>query len=239
MTKFIALVSGKGGVGKTTTTISLGQALHNLGKDVIVVDGNLVTPNIATHLGIPNPQSTLNKFLRKEKSLKDIIQTHESGLRIIPSSPSYTEFQKTNIGQLNKLFNQLENVADIILIDAPSGLGYDVEQILKNCDEALIIANPTLPSVMDALKTVQLAQAHENTITGVILNMVHNDRHELKQQQVEEILGHQVIAKIPFHKKVRRALHQGSPLPTLFPRCKPSREIKVAAQYLCFESREE
>ncbi|MBI2573283.1 AAA family ATPase [Candidatus Woesearchaeota archaeon] len=236
MTKFIALASGKGGVGKTTTTISLGYALEKLGKDVLIVDGNLVTPNVATHLGMPNPQATLNKFLRKEKGLKDIIHTHESGLRIIPASPSFAEFQKTNVGQLNKLFFALDNVADIILIDAPSGLGYDVEQIFKNSDEVLVIVNPTLPSVMDALKTMQLAQAHNNTIAGVILNMTHNDRHELKQQQVEEILGQKVIARISFHKKVRRALHKGMPLAALFPRCKPSREFNTAAKYLTFES---
>ncbi len=235
MTKFIALASGKGGVGKTTSTISLGQAFHDLEQDVIVVDGNLVTPNVATHLGMANPQATLNKFLRKEKSLKDIIYTHESGLRIIPSSPSYVEFQKTNVSQLGKLFSQLDKVADIILIDAPSGLGYDVEQIFKHSDEVVVVVNPTLPSVMDALKTVQLAQAHNNTIAGIILNMVHNDRHELKAQQVEEILGHKVIAKVPFHKKVRKALHKGMPLSSLYPRCKPSRQYLAAAKHLLTE----
>ena len=70
MTRFITLVSGKGGVGKTTTAINLGQALTDMGKKVVVVDANLVTPNIGIHLGVMNPEGTINKFLRKEKDLK-------------------------------------------------------------------------------------------------------------------------------------------------------------------------
>jgi len=65
MTKFVALVSGKGGVGKTTCTLSLGHALASLGKEVVLVDGNIATPNLALHLGLMNPEGTLNQFLRK------------------------------------------------------------------------------------------------------------------------------------------------------------------------------
>src|SRR3989344_6573746 len=132
MTKFIAFVSGKGGAGKTTATLNVGQALTTLGKKVILVDANLVTPNLAIHLGFMNPEGTLNKFLRKEKSLKEITYLHESGLSLIPASPSLSEYQKTNPQKLNKLFDLLKNTADFVLIDAPSGLGYDVHQILKS-----------------------------------------------------------------------------------------------------------
>ena len=70
MTRFITFVSGKGGVGKTTSTVNIGHALITAGKKTTLVDGNLVTPNLSLHLGMLNPESTLNNFLRKEKSLK-------------------------------------------------------------------------------------------------------------------------------------------------------------------------
>src|SRR3989344_6455381 len=102
MTKFIAFVSGKGGVGKTTSTLNVGQALASLGKEVVLVDANIVTPNLAIQLGFMNPEGTLNKFLRKEKSLKEITYLHESGISLIPASPSFHEYQKTKSKDLSK-----------------------------------------------------------------------------------------------------------------------------------------
>ncbi len=235
MTKFIAVVSGKGGVGKTTTTINLGQALTNLGKKVVLVDGNLVTPNLALHLGLISPEGTLNKFMRKEKSLKEVLYLHECGISMIPASPSYSEFQKTNPQKLDKVFEHLNKVADIILVDAPSGLGYEVSQILKNSDEALIIVSPTLSSVMDGLKTIQLAKSYNNTITGAVLNMSHGGRHELKKSEVEEILGFPIIAEVRHDRKMRKALHKQMPLNFLYPRSRSARQFTALAQHISQE----
>jgi len=231
MTKFIALVSGKGGVGKTTCTLNVGQSLAKLGKDVILLDANIVTPNLALHLGQMNPEGTLNKFLRKEKSLKDIIYLHESGISLIPASPSLSEYQRTNPQKLHKVFDSLKNAADFVLVDAPSGLGYDLLQILKNTDEVLIVVNPTLSSVMDGLKTIQLAKENNNTITGIILNMTHG-KDELKPQEVESILEHPILANIKHHRKVRKAAHRQMPLTHLYPRSRPAKEFMKVAQHL-------
>ena len=94
MTRFIALISGKGGVGKTTSTISIGQALSKLGRKVMLLDANLMTPNLASHLGFINPPATLNHFLRKENELHEVTYLHSCGLPLIPASTSYQEFQK-------------------------------------------------------------------------------------------------------------------------------------------------
>ena len=231
MTKFIAVVSGKGGVGKTTCTLNVGQALAKMGKDVVLLDANIVTPNLAIHLGHMNPEGTLNRFLRKEKSLKEIMYLHESGISLIPASPSLSEYQRTNPQKLHKVFDLLENAADFVLVDAPSGLGYDVLHILKNTDEALVVVNPTLSSVMDGLKTIQLAKENNNTITGIILNMSHG-KDELTPQEVEKILEYPILANIKYHKKVRRAAHKQMPLTYIYPRSKPAREFTKVAQHL-------
>ncbi|MBI2102976.1 AAA family ATPase [Candidatus Woesearchaeota archaeon] len=235
MTKFIAVVSGKGGVGKTTCTLNIGQALIDLGKRVVLVDGNLVTPNLALHLGLISPEGTLNKFIRKEKSLKEVLYLHESGLSIIPSSPSYSEFQKTNPQKIDKIFENLNKVADVVLVDCPSGLGYEVSQILKNSDEALLIVNPTLSSVMDGLKTIQLAKSYNNTITGVLLNMSHGGRYELSKKEVEEIVGYPVIAEVRHERKMRKALHRQAPLNYLYPRSRPARAFNTIAEHISLQ----
>ncbi|MEK6951284.1 MAG: P-loop NTPase [Nanoarchaeota archaeon] len=235
MTRFIAFVSGKGGVGKTTAAIAVSQALHNLDKKTILIDANLVTPNIGLHLGILQPRNTLNRFLRKEKELAEITHEHESGLSFIPASPSYTEFQKMDPQKLSEVYEHLDGAADFVIVDAPSGLGYEVSEVLKNSDEVLLVVTPTLSSVIDALKTIELAKAHHNLVLGVVLNMSNKGKHELSSEKVEEILGQKIIANIPFHHKVRKALHRQAPVNYLYRWSKPAREFKKVAQQLCME----
>ncbi|MFH1276405.1 MAG: P-loop NTPase [Candidatus Woesearchaeota archaeon] len=236
MAKFIALVSGKGGAGKTTSTLNIGQALVHLGKKVIVLDANLVTPNLALQLGYLDPKGNVNKFLRKENNLKEIIYSHEGGLSVIPASPSYVEFQKTNSQSIGEIFHHLENLADFVLIDSPSGLGEEVSEVLKNCDEAVIIVNPNTSSVMDALKTIRLAEKHETSIAGVLLNMSNKGRHELNPKEVETILGQMIVANVPQHKKFRKALHKQMPLTHLYKRSKPAKEFTKMASFLSLDN---
>ncbi len=235
MTRFIALVSGNGGVGKTTAAIALSQALQKAGKKTLLVDANLVTPNVGLHLGLLQPKNTLNRFLRQERELAEVIHEHESGLSFIPASPSYSEFQKMNPQKLSELCEHLDGAAEFVIVDAPSGLGYEVNEVLKNMDEVLLVVTPTLSSVIDALKTIELAKAHNNIVLGAILNMSNKGKHELTAEKVQEILGQKLIANIPFHKKVRKALHQQAPVNYLYQWSKPAREFNKIAQHLCVE----
>jgi septum site-determining protein MinD len=233
MTRFVAFVSGKGGVGKTTTALNVAHALHRAGKQVILVDANIATPNVGLQLGLIQPDGTLNRFLRKEKGLHEIIYRHDSGVTIVPSSLSLDEFQNTDPKKMTEIFEHLDNIANFVLVDAPSGLGVEVNEILKNTDEVLIVANPTLSSVMDALKTIQLAQEHNNTIAGVILNMSNYGWSELKPEEVQKILGHPIIANIRHDRKFRKALLKQSPLGSLYPRSRSATEFKRVANHLC------
>lgn len=233
MTRFITLVSGKGGVGKTTAALNLTHALHKLGKQVILVDGNLATPNVGLQLGLIQPEGTLNKFLHKKKGLHEVIYQHENGVTLIPSSLNLKEYQKTNPHKLIEIFEHLDDMAEFVIIDAPSGLGIEVNEILKNSDEALIVINPTLSSVMDALKTIQLAHSHHNTIAGVILNMTHfAGWNEMKLEEIQKILGFPIIASIKYDRKFRKALMQQDLVHHLFPKSKIAQEFRRIARHL-------
>jgi len=235
MTRFISIISGKGGVGKTTSTINIGHALAVQGTNVVVVDANLMTPNLGLHLGLVNPKGTLNHFLRKEKTVQEITHRHESGLSLIPASPSYKEYQKTNPEKVHRIFEHLDEKADIVLVDAPSGLGMDVQHVLKQSDEVLVVATPTLSSVMDALKSIEVAKAHNATIAGIILNMTHRGKHELSEEDVHEILGHRIIANIRRDKKVYKAGHRHMPVHYLYPRSHAAKKYREIAEYLTFQ----
>jgi septum site-determining protein MinD len=234
MTRFVALVSGKGGVGKTTSTLNIGQSLVTLGSKVILLDANIVTPNLAIQLGFVKPEGTVNKFLRKEKSLKEVTYLHESGISIIPASPSYNEFQKTDPQNLTEIFEHLDDTVDFVLVDAPSGLGYEISQVLKNTDEVIIIVNPNLSSVMDALKTIRLAKENNNIIGGVLLNMSNGGRYELKKIEIEEILNQPILANVKYTRKMRKALHKKLPLHYLYPRSSAAKEFRKVAEHLTY-----
>jgi len=238
MTRFVALISGKGGVGKTTFTVSLGQALAKLDKKVLLLDANLETPNLGLHLGIIQPKATLNQFLRKEKSLKGTIYEHKDcGFSMIPTSTSYIDYLKTNPQRLKKVFEHLENTYDFVLVDSPSGLGDQVSQVLKNTDETLVIVNPNNSSIMEGLKSVEMAKAYGNILPGVVLNMSSRwSRHELKKKEVEEVLGSQVLANIRHDKKVKKSLHRNLPVNYLYPSSRSAKEINKVAKYLVMES---
>ena len=235
MTKFIAIISGKGGVGKTTTILNLGSALMKRGKKVILLDANFMTPNLSLHLGVPSPKSHLNDFLKKKKSLNEVIHIHHSGLNFIPSSISYQDFKKTNPENLSEGFEHLENLADFVLVDSPAGLGHELIHILKNTDETIVIVNPNLSSLVDALKAIELAQENNNIISGIVLNMTNKGKHELHKKDVEETLGHPIVANVQLDKKIRKALYQQVPSYYLSPRSRSSKEYDKLAKHLLHE----
>ena len=103
MAKIYTIISGKGGVGKTTSAVNLGISLSQLGEDVIIVDGNLTTPNIGIHLGAPIVPITLNHVLNNQASLEDAIYEHESGTKIIPASLSLKESERINYKRFSEI----------------------------------------------------------------------------------------------------------------------------------------
>ena len=88
---------------------------------------------------------------------------------------------------------------------------------------------------MDALKTIQIANEHSNVVAGVILNKSHKGKYELRKKEIENILGHKVIADVPEHRKVRKALHKKLPVNSLYPRCKVSKEFLKVAMHISNE----
>src|SRR3989338_7722171 len=108
MGKLITITSGKGGVGKTTTAINLGAAINKFGKDVIVVDTNLTTPNVGLHLGAPIVPVNLNHVLLGKAKVSDAIYEHESGTKIIPSSLSIKELKRLDHSKLKDVGKSLK-----------------------------------------------------------------------------------------------------------------------------------
>ena len=231
MTKFIIVASGKGGVGKTTTAINLGTALNRFGRDVIVVDGNLTTPNIGLYLGVSKVPVTLHDSLNG-KSVLNAIYRHASGLKVVPGDISITALSKLDAKNLKNALQKLNGASEIVIIDSAAGFYKDNLNLMGLADEILIITTPDLTSVTDSLKTVRFAEAKNVTILGIVLNKVRGDNLELSAENVETILDNPIIAVIPESNDVREAQAAKHPVVYTNPNSDVSKEFKRLATRL-------
>lgn len=238
MTRFIAVTSGKGGVGKTTTAINLGAAFKKLGKDTTVVDANFTTPDIGLSLGIPKHPSTINDVLEGKKTALDAVYMHASGIGIMPADISMDAIRDINLKNLKNVFKQLQGTAEIVLVDSPAGLGSEAQSIMDFADEVLVVTNPDLPSVTNALKTIKMAEEKEKTVIGVVLNKTKGDNIEMPVEDVEAMLETPIIGIIPEDDEVRKAQKEKHPVVHFNPKSKASANFRELASKLIGEEPE-
>lgn len=234
MTDFIAIASGKGGVGKTTIAINLGQALTCFGKETIVVDGNLLTPNVGLHLGIQRAPVTLHDVLEGKRHITDAIYLHSSGLKVIPANIAF-DARKTNTDSFSDTILDLHGKADVVLIDAPAGLGSEVVSTIDASDFVLVVTTPKIPSVADSLKMIKLVKERGKRLEGAIVN-ANNEHSELSIENVEAILGCKVLGAIPEDKNVEESRKINYPVVFSHPESEASVSFKTIAAALFGET---
>jgi len=205
MAKAYAIISGKGGVGKTTTAINLGTSLNYLGHDVIVVDANLTTPNIGIHLGAPIVPTTINHVLNNKSKFEEAIYEHESGTKIMPASLSLKEAEKINYKRFPELINNLKKITNFVLIDSAAGLGEEARSAIDASDEIIIVTNPEMSAITDALKTIKLAEEKNKQIAGVIITRYRNKPYEMSILNIKDMLEIPILGIIPEDDAVRES----------------------------------
>jgi len=236
VTRIIAVMSAKGGVGKTTTTSNLGAALAERGKSIIVIDGNVTTPNLSIHLGIPLAPITLHDALKGNAHIRHAIYKHKSGLQVIPASLSVGALKGINMNKLAGALLNLLGSAEIILIDGAAGLGREATALMEVADEMIIVTNPDLPSLTDALKALKVANEIGTKVIGVVVNRVKGQDHEMTITDIREMLGIPVIAIVPEDRAVPRSIAEKEPVVNYSPRSKASREFKRLAASIAGEA---
>ncbi len=230
--KIITITSGKGGVGKTTSAINLGAALNSFGKEVIVVDANLTTPNVGLHLGAPIVPINLNHVMLGKAKVSDAIYEHESGTKIIPSSLSVKELRRINHKKLKEVSRRLRNMADFVILDSAAGLGEEAISAIESADEVVIVTNPEITAVTDALKTVKMAEELGRQVRGVIISRVRGNKHEMSISNVKEMLDIPVLGVVPEDKNVLASLRNKDAVLHIYPYSKSSLAYKKIAAKL-------
>ena len=226
MQKVIVVTSGKGGVGKTTSAINLGAAINYFGKDVLIVDGNLTTPNVGIHLNSPEVPINLNHILLKKADIYEAVYEHESGIKIIPSSLSIKELKKIKPERIKDFKEDFKKISDYVIIDSSAGLGKEAISVIEMADELIVITNPEMPAITDALKTIKLAEEMKKPVLGVIITRVKKNDIEMQPEIVKEMLETEILGMVPEDISVQKSLSLKDAVIHTHPKSKASRAYK-------------
>jgi septum site-determining protein MinD len=240
MGKVYVIISGKGGVGKTTSTINLGLSINELGKEVIIVDANLTTPNIGLHLGSPIVPITINHVIADRAKIEEAIYEHESGAKIIPASLAIGELKNINHERLPEVVKKIKKIAEHIFLDSSAGLGEEAKSAMKSADEVIIITNPEISAVTDALKTIKLAEQMNKPVKGVIITRYEDKNWEMDISAIRDMLEVPILGIIPEDDAVKESQRMKNAVIHTHPRSKAAKAYrKIAKRIIDVSSKED
>jgi len=215
--RVITITSGKGGVGKTTTTANLGTALAMQNKKVAVVDGDIGLRNLDAVMGLENRivydlvdvvegQCRLRQALIKDK--------RQLELYLLPAAQTRDK-NAVNSVQMEQLCQQLRQEFDFVLIDSPAGIEQGFRNAIVGADEIVIVANPEMASVRDADRIIGLVEAAGKPEPRLILNRLRAEmvrRGDMMDvADVLEVLAIDLLGIIPEDESIIIATNKGEP----------------------------
>jgi septum site-determining protein MinD len=216
--RVITITSGKGGVGKTTTTANLAASLASLGRRVVAIDADIGLRNLDVVMGLENRivydlvdvvegHCRLRQALIRDKRLSDLF--------LMPAAQTRDK-TAVNPEQMIALCDQLRPQCDFVLIDSPAGIEQGYRNAVAPADKVLIITTPEVSAVRDADRIVGLIEADEKGPASLIINRLNPNMVRLGQmlstEDVVEILAIDLIGIIPEDKNIIISTNRGIPV---------------------------
>lgn len=220
MGEVIVITSGKGGVGKTTTTANLGTGLALQGKKVVLVDTDIGLRNLDVVMGLENRivydlvDVVEGSCRAKQAIIKD---KRYEGLNLLPAAQTR---DKTAVKpqQMLKLCDELRQEYDYILIDCPAGIEQGFKNAIAGADRALVVTTPEVSAVRDADRIIGLLEANELKEPRLIVNRVRPDMVKrgdmMSIEDIVDILAIDLIGVVPDDEKIIVSTNRGEPAVT-------------------------
>ena len=218
MSEVIVVTSGKGGVGKTTTSANVGTGLAAMGKKVVLIDADIGLRNLDVVMGLENRivynlvDVVENKCRIKQALIKD---KRHPNLFLMPSAQTKDKTAVTP-QQMVKIVNQLRELFDYIILDCPAGIEQGFKNAIAGADRALVVTTPEVSAIRDADRIIGLLEANEFKQIDLIINRLRPDmvrRGEMMSSaDVVDILSIPLIGIVPDDENVVIATNQGEPL---------------------------
>ncbi|WP_256296136.1 cell division ATPase MinD [Haloarchaeobius salinus] len=230
-----AIASGKGGVGKTTTTVNLGTALAGAGNRVVIVDVDLGMANLAGFVSLSPEDTTLHQVLAGEADVTDATYELADGIWAVPSGIELDSYASVKTENLREVVAELREQFDYVLLDVGAGVSHETVLPLGLADAVVLVSTPEPASVQDAQKTRDLADRAGGTIAGVVLTRTRPSG-DIDHEGIAEKLDVPLLVTIPEDPTVRESVYAGTPLVVHEPKSPASRAYRYLAARLVGEA---
>jgi len=218
MSEVIVITSGKGGVGKTTTSANVGTGLAKLGHSVVLIDTDIGLRNLDVVMGLENRivynlvdvvegNCRLKQALIKDKRYNNLF--------LLPSAQTR---DKTSVTpeQMKKLTDELREEFEFIILDCPAGIEQGFKNAIAGADRALVVTTPEVAAIRDADRIIGLLEANNIGNTDLIVNRLRMDMVKrgdmMSTDDVVDILAINLMGVVPDDESIVVATNQGEPL---------------------------
>ncbi len=239
--RVVTITSGKGGVGKTTTTANLGVALARLNKKVVVIDADIGLRNLDIVMGLENRiVYDLVDIVEGRCKLRQAMIKHKQfgDLYLIPAAQTR---DKTAVSPADmiQLTDKLRPEFDFVLIDSPAGIERGFRNAVAPADLVLIVTNPEVSAVRDADRVIGLLEANNKGPGQLILNRLKPEMirkgEMMSPDDVTDILSVRIIGIVPEDENVLPSSNSGNPV-TLNEHARAGIAFRNIARRLCGEN---
>lgn len=245
--RVITVTSGKGGVGKSSISLNLAICLSRMGQRVVLLDADFGLANIEVMLGV-RPKANLADLMFRGSDLKDIIMEGPEGIKFISGGSGIQELARMNREQclyLTKKLVELDELADVIVIDTGAGISDSVLEFVASSNEVLLVATPEPTSITDAYALLKALNrksefSKSSTTIKMVANRVKNDEegknvlYENMKNVVNRFLNISLeyLGSIPQDELVSKAVMKQLPVTISAPNSGASKAIETMAKEL-------
>ena len=216
--RVIVVTSGKGGVGKTTTTANIGAGLAEKGHKVLLIDTDIGLRNLDVVMGLENRivydlidviegRCRISQALIKDKRCQNLVLLPAAQIR---------DKNDVNVDQMKELISSLKDSFDYILIDCPAGIEQGFKNAIAAANEAVVVTTPEVSATRDADRIIGLLEAAGIKNPRLVINRLRidmvKDKNMLSVEDILDILAVKLLGVVPDDENVVISTNKGEPL---------------------------
>lgn len=240
-TRFIAITSGKGGVGKSTISSNMAHVMAKHGLKVGIFDADIGLANLDVMFNVKITKNILH-VLRGEATVEEILVPIEKNLVLIPGESGEEIFKYASSGLFERFMDEAHVLddLDVMIIDTGAGIGEHIQLFLRACDDVVVVTVPDPAAITDAYATIKVTSRLRNEIS-VIMNQVRNEKEALALfEKIQKValanIGNQLqlnyLGQISSDPKVSMSVKKRTLYAREFPASLPSTELEMIVKRL-------